>query len=428
MMGPAWPRCRAGAAPSDGEPDRPRRGGQDPPRPGGRRPSRGSGRVRRRWRPSTTRAAGGGDRRRARCRSRSDADPPAVARGPPRLARLTLVLDNLEQLVDAAGDVATLVRSCPGREHRDDDPRPAADHRRGALRCRTAGDVGRSAGRTTGRAALPRSCRDVGVGLRTGAGDLDDVAELCARLDGVPLAIELAAARAAIVPPAEVLRHLDHVLDLLGTGRSDAPTQQRSMRAGSSGASGSCRRPPGRRSPPSACSPQRRRPQAAMVVWGVPASSTAAYFDLLQVLADSHLVAMERSDVRRRPARRHVRDDPAVRPRAARGVRSGELVRERVSEWAVGLVERAELPLAGPDQLAWLDLLDRELPNLRAVDRRLARARADDATTACASRPDCSASGTSARGGSRAERGCAGALDRPGGTPAVRARRTRRSA
>ena len=144
-------------------------------------------------RPGT---AGGGDRRRARCRSRSDTDPLASLVDHVGSHRLTLVLDNLEQLVDAAGDVATVVRSCPGREHRDDDTRPAADHGRGALRCRTAGDVRRSAGRTAGRAAVPRSCGDVGLRCArvVGPDELEDVAELCARLDGVPLAIELAAA------------------------------------------------------------------------------------------------------------------------------------------------------------------------------------------------------------------------------------------
>jgi predicted ATPase len=56
------------------------------------------------------------------------------------------------------------------------------------------------------------------------------VAEICRRLDGLPLCIELAAGRAVLLSPQEILRRLDHRLSVLTNGPLDVPTRQQTLR------------------------------------------------------------------------------------------------------------------------------------------------------------------------------------------------------
>ena len=57
------------------------------------------------------------------------------------------------------------------------------------------------------------------------------VAEICRRVDGLPLAIELAAARCALLSPAEIAQRLDAALGAPAAGPRDAPARQRTLRA-----------------------------------------------------------------------------------------------------------------------------------------------------------------------------------------------------
>jgi len=62
-------------------------------------------------------------------------------------------------------------------------------------------------------------------------GNAAAVAEICRRLEGLPLAIELAAARIRLLDPAALLDRLAQSLDVLGTGMVDLPERQRTLRA-----------------------------------------------------------------------------------------------------------------------------------------------------------------------------------------------------
>jgi len=133
--------------------------------------------------------------------------------------RLLLLLDNFEHVIEAASDVAGLLASCPrldvvitSRERlrvTGEQVYPVPVLERGDSRKLF---VARA------RAALPAFEPD------------EYLDELCARLDDLPLALELAAARASLLTPKQLLGRLGERLDLLRGGR-DAETRQRTLRA-----------------------------------------------------------------------------------------------------------------------------------------------------------------------------------------------------
>ena len=66
-------------------------------------------------------------------------------------------------------------------------------------------------------------------GYRLVADDVDAVAEICRRLDGLPLGIEIAASRMALLPASDIAERLGRRLDLPGAGSRDAPERQRTL-------------------------------------------------------------------------------------------------------------------------------------------------------------------------------------------------------
>jgi predicted ATPase/class 3 adenylate cyclase len=127
---------------------------------------------------------------------------------------LLLLLDNLEQVIDAAPEVAALVEACPNLR--------VLVTSRQLLRVR--GEVEYE--------VLPLAEPEA-VDLFCARAQLDSsaaVEELCRQLDNLPLALELAAARAKVLTPDSILERLSQRLDLL-TGGRDADPRQATLRA-----------------------------------------------------------------------------------------------------------------------------------------------------------------------------------------------------
>jgi predicted ATPase/class 3 adenylate cyclase len=135
---------------------------------------------------------------------------------------LLLVLDNLEHLLDSAPQVSNLILKAPAVK--------AIVSSRAPLRISGEREY-----------PVPELAEQDGVALfseRAQAikpdfhlnGDAPAVAEICRRLDGLPLAIELAAARAKVLSPTALLERLDERLPVLTGGARDVPDRQRTLR------------------------------------------------------------------------------------------------------------------------------------------------------------------------------------------------------
>jgi non-specific serine/threonine protein kinase len=190
-----------------------------------------------------------------------------------------------------------------------------------------------------------------------------DVVAICRRLDGLPLAIELAAARVGIFPPHALLGRLARRLELLTDGAHDQPERLRSLRAGIAWSFDLL-----------SADEQRRFRRLAVFAGGctlaaaeaVDPGGASATLDLVTALVDRSLLQPGTADGRepRFAMLETIREYAIERLEA-----SGEaLAAHRAhAAWFRSLAERAEPGLRGPDQQHWRDVLEADLDNLRAA-------------------------------------------------------------
>ncbi|MEA2596531.1 MAG: hypothetical protein QOF01_3000, partial [Thermomicrobiales bacterium] len=154
-----------------------------------------------------------------------------------RDAELLLVVDNFEHLLGGAPFVGDLLRACPrlavlatSRERlrlggeREFPVLPLPLPERSAL------GAAEALGENAAIRLFVERAREVEPAFALTGENAAAVAEVCRRLDGLPLAIELAAARSKVLPPEALLRRLERRLPLLVGGSRDAPARQRTLR------------------------------------------------------------------------------------------------------------------------------------------------------------------------------------------------------
>jgi predicted ATPase/class 3 adenylate cyclase len=135
-----------------------------------------------------------------------------------------LLLDNLEQVVSAAPEIAGLIERCPGLRivTTSRTPLRIAAEREYAL---APLELPPAIELFVERARATRG------GFELTPENATAIEAVCRRLDGLPLALELAAARLRLLSPEALLERLDHALQVLTSGPRDIPERQQTLRA-----------------------------------------------------------------------------------------------------------------------------------------------------------------------------------------------------
>jgi predicted ATPase/class 3 adenylate cyclase len=178
------------------------------------------------------------------------------------------------------------------------------------------------------------------------------VAELCSRLDNLPLAIELAAARTSVLRPEQILERLGGRLDLL-KGARDADPRQQTLRA------------------TIAWSYDLLTPEERVLASGFSVFAGGATLEAVEDVCEADLETL--ASLVDKSLLRHDGDRFSMLE-TIREYGSEQLddagrndVIERHGSFYERFAADAEAGLRGPDGATWLDLVDRELPNLRAA-------------------------------------------------------------
>jgi predicted ATPase/class 3 adenylate cyclase len=284
-----------------------------------------------------------------------------------------LVLDNFEQLMPAAQSVTELVGAAPRSKVlvSSREPLRIAGEQEFPVPPLEVPDRGDAVSLEDLRAAdsvalFLQRARLVQPGFDLTAENANAVAEICARLDGLPLAIELAAARVRLFEPADVLARLDRRLSFLAGGR-DVPERQRTLRGAIE------------------WSYDLLDEHEKVVFQRLSIFAGGCTLDAVEAVCRPGELGLETVEVisalhDKSLLRRDNPDLTALRVTMLETIREYGLelldasseadeVRRRHAQFFVELAEEAAGPVNGPAQQEWLDALDRDLGNFRAAVR-----------------------------------------------------------
>ena len=288
--------------------------------------------------------------------------------------RLLLVLDNFEHLLDAAPLVGDVLAACPRLKVLVTSRavlRVSGEHA-----CRVPPLALPDPERTPPITELRRAeavrlfaerARAAEAGFALDDDTVGAVAGVCVRLDGLPLAIELAAARVTVLPPQAMLSRLETRLSLLTGGARDQPARLRTMRDALAWSYDLLPDPE-----------QALFRRLAVFVGGCTMDAAEAVgggptvLDGIASLVDKSLVRAEPGSgggaaVAPRYGMLETVREYGLEQLTASG--EAEAVRARHAAWCLELAAAAEpsVRCGGRDQARWMTRLDEELGNLRAA-------------------------------------------------------------
>ena len=281
-----------------------------------------------------------------------------------------IVLDNFEHLLSAVPSVAELVAGAPnvtflitsravlriyGEHQFEVAPLPVPDVRETSLDTMAASPA---------VALFTQRARAVDHSFVLDTTNVGVVAEICRRLDGLPLAIELAAARTTVLGPERLLARLGSRLGLLTSGARDLPARHQSLQTTLDWSLGQLDEPTrwlfaNLSVFMSGC----RLDGAEAVATGLDPDEVV---NALAALVDHSLL---RTVTVRRDVRFLMLE--TVRSYAASLLTDEEsdLAHERALRYVVDIAVAVDLEARGPRQGEWLDRADEELDNVRALLR-----------------------------------------------------------
>lgn len=285
--------------------------------------------------------------------------------------RLLLVLDNCEHLLGACAELArNLLSNCPDVAIVATSREPLcisdeALYQVPALTLPDSAEPELVGACEAGRLFVERAAA-VQRGFVLNAYVAPAVAVICRRLDGIPLAIELAAARVELLTPAEIARALDARFGLLIGGSRSALPHHSTLRAALDWSHEQLSEPErALLSRISVFAGGFSLEAAATVCTGEQVESDRV-LELLTRLVSRSLVVAARADTEHpryrllETIRSYARDKLDAAGETSR-------LREAHARYHAVLAERAEPELTGPDQEHWFERLETERPNLRAA-------------------------------------------------------------